>query len=362
MLKSLKQVNRALRNKIKAWKLAHYTAKYDQDPSHGKTVCLAHVKSLAILRWDDKLGDAIMCGVFIQALKCHRPDITVTIIAPSSCANWLNKATECRILACDKRGRSTAKKFKQYTKQFDVVMDLGTSFDFKELLALHNLAAPINIGYNKHEHPIFNVHIPVTALHFKDRYLAAAQLFCSNVDLSNVRIPTVPFDSQTPLSSINSEHTKIAVNLFGSSKYRQFSEAESIKLIRHWLNDFPQDHLYLIPVPSKIDMLKGLVRHFNDERLILMSETPSLELTLSLLHQVDMCFSPDTSVVHMASALNTPILAIYADDPSNFNEWKPLSSCSQVIFNPKAENRNDRVYVHDFEWQDFKEKRLALLR
>ncbi|WP_193002361.1 glycosyltransferase family 9 protein [Vibrio litoralis] len=361
MLKTLKTQNRALRNKIKAWKLARTSQKYDKDPLSGSSPKIADVRSLAILRWDNKLGDAIMCGVFIQALQQYRPDIKVTVISPDFCANWLKKATHCDIILCGKRSQKTAIEFRQYRGQFDAVIELGSSFDFKELTALYQLGAPINIGYEKFSHPIFNINIDSSAVHFKDRYLAVAKLFIPNTSLKNIEIPIIPFNESATLPTL-SNNKNIAINLFGSSKYRQFSEVEAIKLLTRWLTEFPVDHLYLMPVPDKVSLLKHIVKKINNDRVSLISETPSLELTLKLLSKVDLCFTPDTSVVHMASALNTPTLAIYADDPTNLKEWHPLSSRYEVLLNPKAKDNNDRIYVYDFKWQDLKEKRLKLLQ
>lgn len=353
MLKTLKSVNRALRNKQKKLKLDYYCRLYDKAPP--ATLSLQDVRSVALLRWDNKLGDAIMSGLFIRALQQARPDIRVSVITPEFCGSWYHKATGCEVVTCGKRSVKTAHSLRQYRGQFDAVVELGTSFDFKELLALHELGASYNIGFNKARHPIFNVALPDDAVHFKQRYQAAAELFCDQpVDDA---IPVIPYPSQ-PV--VKQGVTNVALNLFGSSKYRQFSKPEALKLLTQWLRDFPQDHLYLIPVPGKIDFLQDLVRECGSERVILPSETSSLELSLQLLSQVDLCVTPDTSVVHMASALNTPILAIYADHPRNYQEWHPLSEQSKVLFNPATKGKHDRVYVHEFEWADFKAKRESL--
>lgn len=354
MLNKIKQLNRIIRTTQKKARLNFYCQRYDKAPQ--PSLPLQEIKTLALLRWDNKLGDAIMSGLFIQALRNTRPDIQISVITPEFCANWFKQATNCNTVPCGKRGIKTARSLRQYRGQFDAVIDLGTSFDFKELAAFHELGAGYNIGFNKEHHPIFNVHIPQQAIHFKDRYLAAANLFAPVSD--NQQIPLIPFAKEAVVKTLG---VNVAMNLFGSSKYRQFSKAEAKKLISQWLKDFPNDYLYLIPVPGKMDFLQQLVEEFHSERVILAGDTPSLAFSLQLLSQVDLCFTPDTSVVHMASALNTPILAIYADNPRNFQEWHPLSDKQQVIFNPATKDKNDRVYVHDFSWAVLKQKRESLL-
>lgn len=357
MLNKIKQLNRTIRTVKKKAKLSFYCQRYDKAPQ--PSLPFEDIKTLALLRWDNKLGDAIMSGLFIQAVQKARPDIQISVITPEFCAHWLKQATNCNIIPCGKRGTKTAQSLRQYRNQFDAVIDLGTSFDFKELIAFHELEASYNIGFNKENHPIFNVHIPQQAIHFKDRYLVAANLFTEAQENQSIPlIPLIPFSQEIV---VKTQGVNVAMNLFGSSKYRQFSQTEAKKLISHWLNDFLNDYLYLIPVPGKMDFLQQLVKEFNNERVLLAGDTPSLAFSLQLLSQVDLCFTPDTSVVHMASALNTPILAIYADDPKNFQEWHPLSDKQQVIFNPAAKDKNDRVYVHDFSWAELKQKRDSLM-
>ncbi|MBP8550980.1 glycosyltransferase family 9 protein [Vibrio paracholerae] len=355
MMKTFKNLNRIFRNIRKRIKLNYYCRHYDKSPT--PRIKLQEVHSIALLRWDNKLGDTIMSGIFINALKTARPDIEISVITPEFCSHWYKKSTQCHIVTCDKRSIKTARSFRNLKGKFDVVIELGSSFDFKELLAIHELGAQYNIGYNKELHPIFNICLPKEALHFKDRYLTAAKLFSDKV--SEPSIPLIPFSNQNIL--ISKDKVNVALNLFGSSKYRQFSKTEAIKFIIRWLKDFPNDVLYLIPVPDKISFLQNLLKECNSERVILLTESASLEFSLQLLSQVDLCVTPDTSVVHMASALNTPTLAIYADDHQNYQEWHPLSKQSQVLFNHPAHDKNDRIYVHEFHWSDLKAKREAMI-
>ncbi|MEH0667520.1 glycosyltransferase family 9 protein [Vibrio scophthalmi] len=355
MIKTLKRGFRYIRNKKKSLTLRYYSLRYDKAPVSNSS--LKNVKSVALLRWDDKLGDAIMSGVFIKALCTYRPDISITVITPDFSARWYEKLNLCEVIRCDKRSKRTAFTFKQYRDRFDAVLDLGTSFSHKELIALSMLNAQHNIGFNKQGHPIFNHCLPPSAQHFKQRYLDAAKLFIDRIE--NISIPLIPFDTNATLApSLASDY--VAVNLYGSSKYRQFSETDAVTFLKKWLDSFPTDHIVLIPVPGKSEVLERIVSTIASPNVVLPHNTPSLEFTLQLLSSCTLCFTPDTSVVHMASALNVPTLAVYADDPKNLDEWKPLSAENEVILNPKAKSLNDRVYVHQFEWDEFVSKRLAL--
>ena len=52
-------------------------------------------------------------------------------------------------------------------------------------------------------------------------------------------------------------------------------------------------------------------------------------------------------MVHIASSLNTPVIAIYDDNPQNFSEWKPLSDLQTVIFTRPPIAPHERVSIHE---------------
>lgn len=357
MLKSIKEINRSLRDNRKKKRLASFMHSYDKAPT--PNIALEEAKSIALLRWDNKLGDSIMSTVLIANLEKHRPDIQVTVITQDFCADWFRKTTNANIITVENRSLKTAKSLRAYKNQFDVLVEMGSNFDFKELVALHELSASYNIGYNKDPYNIFNICINKQACHFYDRYLEVAKLFTSQELTSN--IPLISFPKEKIIETLPNKNN-IAINLFGSSKYRQFNEKQALLLLKRWITNFPNDYLYLVPVPDKVSLLKSIVNKINDNRVKLISSAPSLEHTLQLMSQVDFCLTPDTSVVHLSSALNSPIIAIYSDNKANFNEWKPLSSNSEVIFNSPRRKKSSRTYVSDFNWDELVAKRNRLLR
>ena len=56
-----------------------------------------------------------------------------------------------------------------------------------------------------------------------------------------------------------------------------------------------------------------------------------LELA-ALINELDFIISPDTSIVHIASAFNKPILSIHENNQLSYSQWKPLSSISKTVF------------------------------
>ena len=354
----LKSSARQLQANIRKLKLTYYLRQYKNTIT---TTDLTQVKSLALLRWDGKLGDTIIMGTFLALMAKYRPDINITILAYGFPIQWLKKLNlDIQIIECGKRSKKSAQALAAYQEQFDATIDLNSEFSYKELLALQYLKPKIAIGYDTLTPNAYDIKIPHEKINFQERYIACAQLFISkHINTQEISIPTPTF---IPQNLVEQNQTQIALNLFGASKYRQFNYDSAKKFIHAWLKEWPQDSIVLIPVPGFLEFQQKLTAEIQNNRLLLPQAQPCLELTLGILAASSLCVTPDTSVVHMASCLNTPTLAIYSPNKTNYDEWKPLASKSAVIFNPTAPNEYTKVRVDDFKWNEVVDDRNKLLR
>jgi ADP-heptose:LPS heptosyltransferase len=365
MIRKLKSLWRKIRNRNKQRKLNNQLNKFDRKPNVKKE--FSEIKSICFLRWDNKLGDTIISSALVSCLSRYRPDLKITVITGEISASWLKNIDDVDIIECPKRSIETAKSFIQYKGKFDAVIELGSSFGEKELRALSALEASYYIGYDKEKYNLFNVNVDIKYQNMMLRYKAVASMFIPEYDFE-YHLPTPDFKSalQKFLPLIEPIKLKgnivVAMNFFGSGKYRKFSFSEAKLLTERWLKENKMDYMLFIPVPEQSKFLKRLKEQSSfSERIIYVDHPPSIKNTLALLSLSDFCFTPDTSVVHMASAVNKPVLAIYGGKLKNYEEWKPIEESSHVIFNPMPKTSSDRVSVSNFNWQELSVARSNLL-
>ncbi|MCA2174256.1 lipopolysaccharide heptosyltransferase family protein, partial [Escherichia coli] len=66
------------------------------------------------------------------------------------------------------------------------------------------------------------------------------------------------------------------------------------------------------------------------------SKTPSYTKSVSWQHHPYIAITPDTSILHMASTYNTPVVAIYADYKTR---WPAMADVSEsVVVGQKIDN------------------------
>ena len=59
-----------------------------------------------------------------------------------------------------------------------------------------------------------------------------------------------------------------------------------------------------------------------------------------LIMHLDLIISPDTSIVHIASAFNKPIVSIHEKNQDSYQLFSPISSLSRTVFSPRENSIN----------------------
>lgn len=366
IVKRVKAKWRCIRNQIKVLKLNLYIKKYDKR-THNLIFDKSNIKNIVILRWDDKLGDAMMCGNFIKILRQYRPDIHITVLTGLTTKSWLNKAAPADnyiIYSKEKRDQIIQNNM----GKFDLFIDLGTHCSYKDIYLLSKFKAKHYLGFNRQKYALFDVNIDNKYHHFKERYIAAAQLLVNQAIGKINGLPTPDFlvkkvELQQLVSRTKLTYNNVvAINFFGSGKYRRFSFEQAKMLLIRWRQQFPQDLLIIIPTPNEEKFTGSLVTILNDPAIILPQQLACFEMSLAIINIADFTFTPDTAVVHMASAINKPVIGVYRQNMQNYEEWKPLGNHSQCLLNRQPFCSDDSVHVHEFDWQDLVLARSTILK
>jgi ADP-heptose:LPS heptosyltransferase len=55
----------------------------------------------------------------------------------------------------------------------------------------------------------------------------------------------------------------------------------------------------------------------------------------ALISQLDLIITPDTSIVHIASAFNKPVVTIHENNQDSYQLFSPVSNLNKTVFSPK---------------------------
>lgn len=324
------------------------------------------IRSILVPLPGDAIGESLMTTLFLKTVKAYRPDIEITVASgPQTASLFADCDSVDNFISVGSRTMSPKVRMKvlieeiRKKEQFDLVADMRTRLDVRIFSFLRKIGARHYLGHAKNNYFLFDLNVPPEVQHTSERWLAASQIITGRIKQSSKRL--TPQDFCFPANAREHEinqwqktlppsRARILFNLYGSSPHRSFQYPEALKLLRLWLERFPDDLLQLLPIPGHEHEVERLATEINDEQVVVAPSPLSLPTSFTLTRQADLVVTPDTGMVHIASSLNTPIIAIYDDDPQNFSEWKPLSDLQTVIFTRPPTVPHERVSIHEFDY------------
>lgn len=321
----------------------------------------------------DSIGESLMATVFMNTVKAQRPDIEITVASGSTTKAMLVGCNSVsRFVALDeaagprRRMKLLAVEIKKQQKKFCLVVEMRIKLNPRILACLARIEGKHYLGYDKRDYKIFDLNVSHnSALHTVERWLAAAEIAVGQNFQRSKHIyqqafsfpvdQTVDVEIESWLDANPKFSSRILINFYAKARDRSFRYMEAINLLRLWRKRFPSHLLLLLPVPGYESDVEKMATELNDLMVMVAPYPLHLTTSIALARRVDLVFTPDTGMVHIASVLNTPVIAVYRDNPENFYQWKPLSDRQGVIFTRSQILLHDRVYVHEFNSEELME-------
>ncbi|KUG24886.1 hypothetical protein ASZ90_005305 [hydrocarbon metagenome] len=89
-------------------------------------------------------------------------------------------------------------------------------------------------------------------------------------------------------------------------------------------------NILLFAAPTDIEKAKKII----DNEKLISAETTFDRMT-AVIKQLDFLFSPDTSVVHIASGFNIPVFGIYINYNTDNIVWYPYNTKHELVVTEK---------------------------
>jgi ADP-heptose:LPS heptosyltransferase len=138
------------------------------------------------------------------------------------------------------------------------------------------------------------------------------------------------------------------INLFSgiNEQKRSIQKFAAFKLILRILNQFPQKKIVLICEDRNNEFCESIKQvidlRFNGQLIIKNCSGSGLKGLIEACGSAEIVISPDTSLIHLASALGRPVIGIYQRGESKSTVWGPLVDKYAVII---GKNEFD---IHNF--------------
>ena len=294
-----------------------------------------------VIHIPDQIGDAMAIFPVIRAIEMHKTKhlLIVTSTINLEVFNALKlEQTKLTLVTMTMQDHATLKEIKDLAK--NITQQYGTPDLCIEAMRKKNLKTMLFISQLKAK----------TNFQVVDLTMKCYSPLCKNASRmdQNLRAP-VPMTwafmmreagfpavrpiYELPLSEdvldevreeMRSLGSYIALNLEGSSQERTFSLSIAENLIAKMI----------VHGPKGEDKARELVNSYNN--VYRLSLSPSIKRSAAIIKDAYIAITPDTSILHMASAYNTPVVAIYADYKTR---WPAMADVSEsVVVGQKIDN------------------------
>ena len=325
--------------RIKAYILRRFTRKKSIDFDIRKA------KNILFLRYD-RIGDMVITTPVFRELKLAYPEINITVLA--------SKANQCVLLnnpyvdlVITNHKNNLLKDLPTLLvlrkEKFDVCVEFDHSVIPHAILRLR-IIKPRKIisvikegryGVKGDELKLYDYFTEKPKdTHFRDIWLNTLNpfgvtpkskqydLFCSDQQKGNA----VDFLSQFQKKII------IGINLEGAVKGKKITSDKLEEICRGIYHINREVQIILLSSPKLYSNIVRISQKMNLPYVVPSYKTVSVLDVAALIQNLQLIITPDTSIVHIASAFNIPIVSIHEKNNQSYHLFKPKSQNSRTVF------------------------------
>ncbi len=288
-----------------------------------------------------RIGDMILTTPMFRALKKHDPSMEIHIlISPHGLPIIANNPHISKIIVHNKSIiGSFASIVKVRAEHYDVWIDPKDHSSSEGTMLAKFSAAKKKIGFNKKGREDFRIGIPSdeenVKLHATERNvrtLSSLGIFFSSVPRPELFVDTKIENEVCELFRDSTQRIAV-VNISAGNESRMWNDGSWGEVIA--LCSEKKYRVAIIFQPNDRERAESLCVQHPESVLF---NSPTMQHVIALMYLAKIVITVDTSVVHVASAFNTPIVALYPNVEWNYHKFRPLSEQQFVLISddPKS--------------------------
>ena len=274
-------------------------------------------QSICILRLS-AIGDVCNTISAVQAIQRQWPQTQITWITGKLEAQLIGDLAGVRVLVFDKK-----KGWKAYTQlwaqlkneNFDALLHM--QYAFRASIATLGIKAKYKLGFDKARSQDFqtlftNVQVPSPEkTHVLDGLLAFAEFLGVDDIHAQWELTYSNADEQWANQQLVTDKPKLVLVPAASKGYKNWTAEGYAEVITHAQAHGWQVILAGSPAQIEKQLAQRIEGQLQQPVLNLVGQS-SLKQMLALIDKADLVIAPDTGPTHMANAMNTPVIGLYA--------------------------------------------------
>ncbi|MCB0727014.1 MAG: glycosyltransferase family 9 protein [Ignavibacteriae bacterium] len=293
-----------------------------------------------------KIGDMILTTPLFREIKKLYPDSVLSVLASE-----LNKIiaendhNTDKVITYKKNFQSTFQLFFSSVKNQDVWIDTKNNYSRTSSILPKIFRPKLSLGFNFSK-PVFDIDLKdyQTGNHATDINLSPLKYFTDKSYSQKERIPEIDIPDSIKLKTDqfikkDSNSANIVINISAGDESRYLQKEKWAEIILG-IGKRENIKIYLIGMDRDRDIIDYLLRT-TDTLKVNYIKTENILETAEVIRNSNIVISPDTSIIHICSAYNIPVIGIYPDLKWNLEKFYPLSDKKEVVVSGNKDNIAD---------------------
>jgi ADP-heptose:LPS heptosyltransferase len=304
-----------------------------------KIIDYSKIEKIIILRIG-KIGDIILSSFVFSILKKSNPKITIELITLKKNKDVLRSNPNIsKIYFVNKNFLSLFKLLPLKLKKYDLVIDLNDNPSTTSAFLLKLINAREKLGFNFSKQKKYlsviidqpdkeKTHIieryshllRASGLNFSDE-LVKAEMFLDN---------KIEEEIKNQFEEFKKNYRLVGINISAGAEIRKYPSEKWIETIKILSDKYPRlKFIILFDLKDKRDAEK--IFNSLNKNLFVFTKGNSFQHFAARIKNLNLLITPDTSAVHIASAFQIPVIALFPNVKWNFVSFAPYKTSNKII-------------------------------
>ncbi len=282
------------------------------------------------------IGDMILATPCFRLIKEKYPDSELSVICGGrNFAVIENNPFVDNILILDKSPIKLMKFIKKLrSKKYNIYIDPKSHYSKESRIIANLVKAERKIGFNTLKHSLNLNSQHKTIEHFSKEILRTIEPLGILISRRKI-LPEIYLNADSELYTekfINDNKIKnfILINISASREHKQWVVEKWIELINYLLER--NYTIVLCYAPTEKVYAQRIYENCNK---IFLFNSRLIQDIFSIVKRTNLIITPDTSLIHIASAFDKPLLALYSGIEEFNKRFAPLSELQYIIYAEK---------------------------
>lgn len=288
----------------------------------------APARQILLIRWDGKLGDAIVSSFFYREAKRCGARVSVITTTRLVALHAEHFGADLVIGTSHRPSLMELMRLARRLRGVDTVVHLTERFTAREILFLW-LLHPRNV-FSLDDHPRWvngKLGDVTIALRFSEKYAyVLRRLGMYEIDTT----PIIPAATGRQVAEMD-----VVFNPFGSRPDKSLTAERAISILSQLASRHPAWRIGILNCARTRVLAKSICNAVGMDAVRVCEDTQTIPAMIDTLWAASAVMSVDTAVVHIASGMRKPLLAIYPLIGVDPNPWLPaIQSSTVIVYSP----------------------------